>query len=55
MTIGQHIRENIIPSGMTVSAAAKKVGVSRPAFSNLLNDNASLFDVSAHGTGFGLG
>ena len=42
MTIGKHIREKIIPFGMTVSAAAKKVGVSRPAFSNLLNDNASL-------------
>lgn len=42
MAIGQHIRENIIPSDMTVSAAAEKVGVSRPAFSNLLNDNASL-------------
>jgi len=42
MTIGQHIRDNIIPDEMTVSSAAKKVGVGRPALSNLLNDNASL-------------
>lgn len=42
MTIGHHIREKIIPAKMTVSAAAEKLGVSRPTLSNLLNGKAAL-------------
>jgi len=42
MTIGKYIRNKVIPEGMSVSKAAKKLGVGRPALSNLLNDNASL-------------
>jgi addiction module HigA family antidote len=41
-SIGEHIREQIIPSGMSVTKAAKLLGVGRPALSNLLNGNASL-------------
>ncbi|SDX01005.1 helix-turn-helix transcriptional regulator [Litoreibacter albidus] len=40
--IGAHIREHVIPSGMSVTKAAKLLGVGRPALSNLLNGNASL-------------
>jgi addiction module HigA family antidote len=40
--IGEHIREHVIPSGMSVTKAAKLLGVGRPALSNLLNGNASL-------------
>ena len=39
---GIFIRRNVIPRGMTVTEAAKKLGVGRPALSNLLNGNASL-------------
>ena len=39
---GIFIRENIIPLGMSVTKAAKQLGVGRPALSNLLNCNASL-------------
>ena len=41
-SLGKFIRENIIPPGMTISAAAKHLGVGRPALSNLLNGSASL-------------
>lgn len=39
---GTFIRTHIIPKGMSVTAAAKKLGVGRPALSNLLNGNSSL-------------
>jgi addiction module HigA family antidote len=37
-----YIREEVLPSGLTVTAAAKQLGVGRPALSNLLNGNAAL-------------
>ena len=40
--IGVHIREHVIPQGMSVTRAAELLGVGRPALSNLLNGNASL-------------
>ena len=39
---GAFIRERVIPSGMSVTEAAKKLDVGRPALSNLLNGNSSL-------------
>ena len=39
---GTFIREHVIPKGMTVTDAAKRLGVGRPALSNLLNGNSSL-------------
>ena len=39
---GTLIRERVIPKGMSVTDAAKRLGVGRPALSNLLNGNASL-------------
>ena len=42
MTIGEHIRRNVIPPGMSVTEAAERLGVSRPALSKLLNGKASL-------------
>ena len=39
---GTFIREQVIPKGMSVTDAAKRLGVGRPALSNLLNGNASL-------------
>ena len=39
---GGFIREHIIPQGMSVTDAAKRLGVGRPALSNLLNANSSL-------------
>ena len=41
---GVFIRRHVIPQGMTVTEAAKKLGVGRPALSNLLNGNSSLSD-----------
>jgi len=38
--IGRFIRDNVIPSGMSVTDAAKRMGVSRPTLSNLLNGKA---------------
>ena len=40
--VGAHIREHVIPQEMSVTNAAKLLGVGRPALSNLLNGNASL-------------
>jgi addiction module HigA family antidote len=40
--VGIYIRQGIIPVGMSVKAAAERLGVSRPALSNLLNGRASL-------------
>ncbi len=34
--------ERVLPAGISVTAAARKLGVGRPALSNLLNGNASL-------------
>ncbi len=45
--IGQHIRDHVLPTGMTVTAAAKRLGVGRPALSNLLNGNAALSEEMA--------
>ncbi len=39
---GQFVQANVIPSGMTVTEAAKLIGVSRPAFSNFLNGQVAL-------------
>lgn len=40
---GEIIREEVIaPLGLTVTGAAKVLGVARPTLSNLLNENASL-------------
>lgn len=39
---GSYIREHVIPQGMSVTGAAKKLGVGRPALSNLLNGKSSL-------------
>src|SRR5438552_431876 len=40
--VGVFIRQRIIPQGMSVKEAAKRLGVGRPALSNLLNGKASL-------------
>ena len=42
MNVGSYIRQKIIPSGMSVTNAAKQLGVGRPALSNLLNGKSSL-------------
>ena len=39
---GAFIKEQVIPAGMSVTDAAKRLGVGRPALSNLLNGNSSL-------------
>ena len=39
---GTFIREHVIPKAMSVTDAAKRLGVGRPALSNLLNGNSSL-------------
>lgn len=40
--LGSLIRKDVIPADMSVSEAAKRLGVGRPALSNLLNGNSSL-------------
>ena len=40
--VGRFIRQHVIPPGMTVTEAARRLGVGRPALSNLLNGRASL-------------
>ena len=40
--LGKYIKQRVIPEGMSVTEAAKKLGVGRPALSNLLNGRASL-------------
>lgn len=40
--VGSHIREKVIPQGMSVKDAANLLGVGRPALSNLLNGHAAL-------------
>ena len=39
---GAYVKQNVIPEGMTVTKAAKLLGVGRPALSNFLNGNANL-------------
>ena len=39
---GSYIRDYVIPTGLSVTAAANRLGVGRPALSNLLNENSSL-------------
>ncbi len=39
---GAFIRERVIPQGMSVTDAAKRLSVGRPALSNLLNGNSAL-------------
>ena len=39
---GTFINQHVIPEGMSVTDAAKRLGVGRPALSNLLNTNSSL-------------
>ena len=40
--VGRFIRQQVIPAGMTVTEAARRLGVGRPALSNLLNGRAAL-------------
>lgn len=42
VSIGPYIRESIIPADLSVSEAARRLGIGRPALSNLLNGNARL-------------
>ena len=42
MHVGEFIRQHVIPQGMSVTDAAKQLGVGRPALSNLLNGRAAL-------------
>lgn len=39
---GTYVRQNIIPSDMSVKAAAERLGIGRPALSNFLNGKSSL-------------
>lgn len=39
---GGFIRRSVLPGGLSVTDAAKVLGVGRPALSNLLNEKASL-------------
>ncbi len=39
---GTFVREHVIPVGMSVTEAAGRLGVGRPALSNMLNGNSSL-------------
>ena len=40
--VGRFIRQHVIPAGMSVTEAARRLGVGRPALSNLLNGRAAL-------------
>ncbi len=39
---GTFVRQNVIPSGMTVKDAANRLGIGRPALSNFLNGRSAL-------------
>ena len=39
---GAYVRQNIIPTGMSVKDAAKRLGIGRPALSNFLNGKSAL-------------
>src|SRR3954466_6703029 len=40
--VGEFIRKHVIPVAMSVTEAANRLGVGRPALSNLLNGNSAL-------------
>ena len=40
--VGRFIRQHVVPTGMSVTEAARRLGVGRPALSNLLNGRAAL-------------
>lgn len=40
--VGRYIRQQVIPAGMSVTEAARRLGVGRPALSNLVNGRAAL-------------
>jgi addiction module HigA family antidote len=40
--VGRHLREQVVPAGMSVTSAAELLGVGRPALSNLLNGRSAL-------------
>ena len=42
VAVGRFIRQQVIPRGMSVTDAARRLGVGRPALSNLLNGKATL-------------
>ena len=42
VNIGECIKQQVIPAGMSVTQAAQRLGVGRPALSNLLNGRATL-------------
>ena len=39
---GTFVRETVIPGGMSVKDAAKRLGIGRPALSNFLNGKSAL-------------
>ncbi len=39
---GTYVRESVIPVGMTVTDAARRLGIGRPALSNFLNGKSAL-------------
>jgi plasmid maintenance system antidote protein VapI len=39
---GTYVREKVIPVGMSVKDAAKRLGIGRPALSNFLNGKSTL-------------
>src|SRR4051812_39864667 len=39
---GTYVRKSIIPAGMSVTEAAKRLGIGRPALSNFLNGKSHL-------------
>ena len=45
---GRYVKENILPPGLTVTAAAKLLGVVRPTLTNFLNGKAALSPEMAH-------
>ena len=45
--VGRFIRQQVIPRGMSVTDAARKLGVGRPALSNLLNGKTALTSTMA--------
>ena len=45
---GRYVKENILPPGLTVTAASKLLGVGRPALTNFLNGKAALSPEMAH-------
>lgn len=46
-SLGQFIKSTIVPEGMSISEAARRLGVTRAALSNLLNDKVKLSQTMA--------